>query len=77
VLGRLEDQLKMELPGLRPEDRFADLRVEVDLIVLDELGQESGFSPPNNYQELSALVASLLTVGAFVEYVVQQTNPDE
>jgi hypothetical protein len=75
VRGRLEEQLKMELPGLRPEDRFANLQAEVDLIVLDELGEEFGFSPPNNYQELSALAASLPTVRALVEYVVQQTNP--
>ena len=77
VRGRLEDQLKMELPGLRPDDGFADLRAEVDLIFLDELGQEFGFGPPNNYQELSALAASLPTVRALVEYVVQQTNPGE
>ena len=75
VRGRLEDQLKMELPGLRPEDRFADLRAEVDPILLDELAEEFGFSPPNNYQEFSALAASLATVRALVEYVVQQTNP--
>jgi hypothetical protein len=77
VRGRLEDQLKMELPGLRPEDGFADLRAEVDLIFLDELGQEFGFSSPSNYQELSTLATSLPTVRALVEYVVQQTNPGE
>jgi hypothetical protein len=77
VRGRLEDQLKMELPGLRPEDRFADLQAEVDPIFLDELGQEFGFSPPNNYQEFSALAPSLATVRALVEYVVQQTNAGE
>jgi hypothetical protein len=77
VRGRLEDQLKMELPGLGPEDRFADLRAEVDLIFLDELSQEFGFSPPSSHQELSTLATSLPTVRALVEYVVQQTNPGE
>jgi hypothetical protein len=77
VRGRLEEQLKMELPGLRPEDRFADLRAEVDPILLDELAEEIGFSPPNSYQEFSALAASLPTVRALVEYVAQQTSPGE
>jgi hypothetical protein len=55
----------------------ARVRAEADLIFLDELGQEFGFSPPTNAQELSALAASLPTVRALVEYVVQQTNPGE
>jgi hypothetical protein len=76
VRCRLEEHLDMNLPGLRPDDRFADLHADLDPIFLDEIGREFGFSLPENYQDCSMLASSLPTVRHLVEFVVRQTHPD-
>jgi hypothetical protein len=77
VRGHLEAHLGMELPGLRPDDRFADLGAGLDPLFFDDLARDFGFNPPKDFPEFSALASSLPTVRDLVEYVVQQSKPGE
>jgi hypothetical protein len=76
VRRQLEEHMDMELSGLLPDDRLADLYAELDPVFFDELGRKFGFSPPDNYPEFAELVSSLITVRDLVEYVARKIQTE-
>jgi hypothetical protein len=78
VRRKIEENVGMELPGMRPDDRLDELRVELDPVFFDELAHEFGFNPPANYPDFSALAASMNSVRDVVEYVAEKAeSPSE